>query len=357
MDSLKPILGMLLILLLSAGIILAGSQGSAAISRIPLFLLCACVGFILHWLVFIPSFLLQTEHYFDVTGSLSFILAVALAAYLHPFLDLRGLILCVLIAIWAARLGTFLFLRGKRAGGETRFVEIKPHFWPYLFAWTLGGGWVFITMAAGLAAITSMTQRPLGMFVILGVLLWMIGFGIEVIADRQKSRFRNQAENADNFITTGLWSYSRHPNYFGEILLWIGIAVIALPTLVGWQFVTLISPLFVAFLLIRVSGVKPPGSTGTGEMGNQSQLPAVHRKHTYSDSVYWNTMSRIVLTGGLTMNMCSRILTLLTSCFLLISSAHAQIEPNPVALEGASSYTYKTIGDIELRLHVFGASS
>jgi steroid 5-alpha reductase family enzyme len=110
-------------------------------------------------------------------------------------------------------------------------------------------------MAAGLAAITSETQKPLGMFAILGVLLWIVGFGIEVIADRQKSQFRLRAENMDNFITTGLWSYSRHPNYFGEILLWVGITVIALPTLVGWQFVTLISPLFVAFLLVRVSGV------------------------------------------------------------------------------------------------------
>ncbi|MBT71352.1 MAG: hypothetical protein CMQ15_04830 [Gammaproteobacteria bacterium] len=255
MDILKLILGILLILLISAGIIFAGSQGSTTVSRIPLFLLCASVGFILHWLVFIPSYLLQTEHYFDVTGSFSYILAVTLAAYLSPALVLRGLIICVLIAIWAARLGTFLFMRVKRAGRDTRFTEIKTQFWRFLFTWTLGGGWVFITMAAGLAAITSETQKPLGMFVIVGVLLWMIGFGIEVIADRQKSQFRLRAENMDNFITTGLWSYSRHPNYFGEILLWLGITVIALPTLVGWQFVTLISPLFVAFLLVRVSGV------------------------------------------------------------------------------------------------------
>jgi steroid 5-alpha reductase family enzyme len=268
MEFLKPILGILLILLISAGIILAGSQGSATVSRIPLFLLCASVGFILHWLVFIPSYLLQTEHYFDATGAFSYILTVTLAAYLHPFLDLRGLIICMLIAIWAARLGTFLFMRVKRAGRDTRFTEIKTQFWRFLFTWTLGGGWVFITMAAALAAITSMTQRPLGIFVILGVFLWMMGFGIEVIADRQKSQFRMQAENVDNFITTGLWSYSRHPNYFGEILLWLGITVIALPTLVGWQFVTLVSPVFVAFLLIKVSGVKQLEAQGQERWGD-----------------------------------------------------------------------------------------
>ena len=120
----------------------------------------------------------------------------------------------------------------------------------------MGGAWVFITMAAGLAAITSMTQRPLGIFAIAGVFLWLVGFSIEVVADRQKTKFRQLPENADHFITSGLWAYSRHPNYFGEILLWLGITVIALPTLVGWQYVTLISPIFVALLLIKVSGVR-----------------------------------------------------------------------------------------------------
>lgn len=252
----KTIIGILTILLISAIVAFAGSQGSVAISTIPLFAICASVGFILHWAVFIPSYLLQTEHYFDLTGALSYISTITLAAYLHPLLDLRGLIICVLISIWAVRLGSFLFMRIKRAGQDRRFIESKTRFWQFLYIWTMGGAWVFITMAAGLAAITSMTQRPLGIFAIAGVFLWLVGFSIEVVADRQKTKFRQLPENADHFITSGLWSYSRHPNYFGEILLWLGITVIALPTLVGWQYVTLISPIFVALLLIKVSGVR-----------------------------------------------------------------------------------------------------
>lgn len=252
----KTIIGILTILLISAIVAFAGSQGSVAISTIPLFAICASVGFILHWAVFIPSYLLQTEHYFDLTGALSYISTITLAAYLHPLLDLRGLIICVLISIWAVRLGSFLFMRIKRAGQDRRFIESKTRFWQFLYIWTMGGAWVFITMAAGLAAITSMTQRPLGIFAIAGVFLWLVGFSIEVVADRQKTKFRELPENADHFITSGLWSYSRHPNYFGEILLWLGITVIALPTLVGWQYVTLISPIFVALLLIKVSGVR-----------------------------------------------------------------------------------------------------
>ena len=264
----KPIIGILTILVVSAIVAFAGSQGSVAISTIPLFAICASVGFILHWAVFIPSYLLQTEHYFDLTGALSYIFTITLAAYLHPLLDLRGLIICVLISIWAVRLGSFLFMRIKRAGQDRRFIESKTRFWQFLYIWTMGGAWVFITMAAGLAAITSMTQRPLGIFAIAGVFLWLVGFSIEVVADRQKTKFRQLPENADHFITSGLWAYSRHPNYFGEILLWLGITVIALPTLVGWQYVTLISPIFVALLLIKVSGVRLLEADGKDRWGS-----------------------------------------------------------------------------------------
>ena len=263
----KPTIGILAILSTSAAIIFAGSQGSTAVSTIPLFFICASIGFILHWIVFIPSYLLQTEHYFDLTGSLSYIFAIILAVYLHPLLDLRGLIICTLISIWALRLGSFLFIRVKRAGQDRRFTESKTRFWSFLYIWTLGGVWVFITMAAGLAAITSMTQRPLGIFAVAGLLLWLSGFMIEVVADRQKTKFRQLPENSNHFITTGLWAYSRHPNYFGEIVLWLGITIIALPTFVGWQYVTLISPIFVAVLLIKVSGVRLLEKNGKDRWG------------------------------------------------------------------------------------------
>mgnify|MGYP002628295605 CR=1 FL=1 len=278
---LKSIIAIVVVLFISGGLAVAGSQGSVYVPRVPLFAICASIGFVLHWLVFIPGFIYQTEHYFDLTGSISYIASVTVAAVLHPNLDLRGLIICVLIFIWAARLGSFLFIRVKKAGQDRRFTEMKTRFWRYLLTWTLGGAWVFITTAAGLAAITSMTQRPLGIWIILGILLWTTGFSIEVIADRQKTRFRKDPENSENFITTGLWNYSRHPNYFGEIILWLGIAVIAFPTLVGWQFLTLISPFFVTFLLIKISGVRLLEEGGQKRWGDD---PA-YRKYLATTSV------------------------------------------------------------------------
>lgn len=255
MNNLKILFAILVVLIISAAIAMAGSQSSVMVGGLPLFLLCASIGFLLHWVVFIPSYLFQTEHYFDLTGSISYVSTVAFAFITHPSLGTRGVLLGILVLIWAVRLGSFLFLRVKRDGRDRRFDEIKTRCLRFLFTWTLGGAWVFITMAAALAAISSSTQTGLDAFAIVGGLLWLAGFAIEVIADRQKSAFRSEASNKQKFITSGLWSRSRHPNYVGEILLWIGIAVIALPALSGWQYVTLISPVFVIFLLVRVSGI------------------------------------------------------------------------------------------------------
>ena len=148
-----------------------------------------------------------------------------------------------------------MFRRVRVAGEDRRFRTIKPSFARFLLAWTLQGMWVVFTVSAALAAITSSVREDLGIFALIGTMLWLAGFGIEVIADRQKSIFRTDPTNSDKFINTGLWAWSRHPNYFGEILLWIGVAVIALPVLSGWQYVTMISPIFVFILLTRVSGV------------------------------------------------------------------------------------------------------
>ncbi|HBW83378.1 MAG: hypothetical protein CMD92_03455 [Gammaproteobacteria bacterium] len=253
---LKPLIGITVILLVSATIALAGSQGSVMIGPYALFALCASVGFLLHWAIFIPSYVFQTEHYFDLTGGISYLSTVALAYAAHPAMGSRGVMLCLMVAVWSARLGTFLFLRVKRAGQDRRFTEIKKRFFRYAFTWTLGGAWVFITMAAALAAITSAKQPPMDGLAYVGALIWAIGFGVEILADHQKTVFRKDPVNAEKFISSGLWAKSRHPNYFGEIMLWLGIAVMAFPVLNGWQLITMVSPFFVTFLLVKVSGVR-----------------------------------------------------------------------------------------------------
>ena len=255
MSNAASVISILISLLLGAAIALAGSSGSVSFNGYPLFAICALIGFILHWFVFIPSFFYQTEHFFDLTGSISYIVIVLFTFFALSDLDSRSLLIGILIIIWAIRLGSFLFLRVKREGKDNRFTVMKTKFWWFLFTWTIGGLWVFVTVAAALAAITSAKLVPLGWFALIGVSLWFKGFIIEVVADNQKSRFKLKEEKRHKFINEGLWSLSRHPNYFGEITLWLGIAIIAFPVLEGWQLVTMISPVFVYILLTKISGI------------------------------------------------------------------------------------------------------
>ncbi len=244
-----------IVVLVALGVALAGSQQGATIGGIPVFALCVGLIFIIQWLAFSIAYLLQTEKFYDLIGSLTYIVIIVLAVILSPEVDARTILLLILIVIWAARLGSFLFLRIHKAGKDARFDQLKPSFPRFLNAWTLQGLWVSLTLAAALAAVTTTYRRGLGVLALIGLLVWIFGFAFEVIADFQKSRFRANPQNKGKFIHSGLWAHSRHPNYFGEIVLWIGIALIAIPVLRGWQWVTLISPLFVTLLLTRISGI------------------------------------------------------------------------------------------------------
>jgi len=133
-------------------------------------------------------------------------------------------------------------------------------------------------MAAALAAVTSTHRQPLGWWAAGGTAIWALGLAVEAIADLQKSRFRALPANRGRFIATGLWAWSRHPNYFGEIVLWIGVALVALPVLRGWQLVTLISPLFVAVLLTRISGVPILERRADETWGGQDEYEAYKRR-------------------------------------------------------------------------------
>ncbi|MGI9251574.1 MAG: DUF1295 domain-containing protein [Pseudohongiellaceae bacterium] len=251
----RSYIGITTALLVATLITLAASPATRHVSGIPVFAICAAVAFIIQWAAFIPAYLKQTERYFDITGSITYISVILLSLLLSAPTDARGWLIATFATIWTVRLGWFLFSRIKKAGHDRRFTVIKPDAPRFFMTWTLQGLWVILTLACGLAAITATEKVTLGWTALLGTLLWATGFTIEVIADAQKAKFKANPNNAERFIAEGLWKYSRHPNYLGEILLWIGIAIIAAPALTGWQYATLISPVFVWLLLMKISGV------------------------------------------------------------------------------------------------------
>lgn len=216
--------------LLALAIAVLLDAGTTPVAGLPLLPTLALFAFVVQWLVYVPSFIKQTEHYYDLAGSLTYAGVIILAVLLTAP-DLRGGVMAALVLIWCARLGSFLFKRVKQSGKDGRFDDIKPHWGRFLMAWTFQGLWVFMTLLAALLAITSPAATGWDLLASLGLAVWAAGFAIEVIADRQKSAFRADPANRGRFIRRGLWAWSRHPNYFGEILLWTGIALMATPHL------------------------------------------------------------------------------------------------------------------------------
>lgn len=247
----------------------AGSDGGSTVAGIPAFAILVAAAFTINVAAFVPSYLAGTEHYYDLTGSLTYIGVTTLALITAADLDARSIVAALMIYVWAGRLGTFLFRRVRASGKDGRFDRIKTSFVRFLMAWMLQGIWVTLTAGAALAAITSGAKTTFGVLGVVGLVVWIVGFAIEVVADSQKTAFRREAKNAGDFITTGLWSWSRHPNYFGEIVLWTGIAIMVLPALAGLQHLTLISPLFVAAVLLRISGVPMLERRADAKWGDQ----------------------------------------------------------------------------------------
>lgn len=270
----QALLAIPIIVSIAAAVAWAGSQGGAISGGVPVFALCAAIAFGLNWLVFVHAYAAQTERFFDLTGSVTYVALVTVALALTDEARPRAWLIAAMVVVWAGRLGSFLFARIRRDGSDTRFDALKPSFARFWMTWTLQGLWVLLTLACGLAAMTSNTPEPLGRFELVGGLVWAAGLTIEVIADGQKSRFRREERNRDRFIQHGLWAWSRHPNYFGEIVLWIGVAVVAWPALSGLQYATLISPLFVYLLLTRVSGVPILEARGKKKWGSDPEYRA-----------------------------------------------------------------------------------
>ena len=244
----------------------------AGATEIDIVLRAVVLAFVIQWIAFLPAYIFQTEKFYDLTGSLTYLTVVwyALTFSSNHFSDLSisNITIVLLITFWALRLGSFLFMRIHKDGEDKRFRSIKPSATQFFLTWTLQGLWVSLCPMCALTAISSELGVVVNALFYIGLALFIYGFSVEIIADKQKSKFRSIPENRDSFITSGLWAKSRHPNYFGEIVLWTGIACISFSSLKGMQYLTLISPIFTYLLLVYVSGVRMLEARADKKWGN-----------------------------------------------------------------------------------------
>tara|TARA_B110000438_G_scaffold289649_1_gene324450 strand:+ start:103 stop:996 length:894 start_codon:yes stop_codon:yes gene_type:complete len=256
----KDHLASILAILIATGLSLISLDGGIQYNGFPALFICMSCVFIIHWIIFIPSYILRTERYFDITGTIAYLSIIVFAVYFITVLDQsplsqRSSIAIFLVLVWSIRLGLFLFVRVIKAGEDKRFKDVKLSFSKFFMYFNISGLWVFLTTINFLTMVLNNNPYINDIYFYLGLFIWIVGFYIEVLADEQKRRFKLNISNKDKFISSGLWKYSRHPNYFGEIVLWIGMAIMTLPTLRGWEYISLISPIFVYFLLTKSSGV------------------------------------------------------------------------------------------------------
>ena len=250
--------GYVIALVLAAMVIALASWGNppgARVGDLPLMSIMAAGVFAVQWAGLLHASAFTTERYYDLVGSLTYISVVLVALAFSAPNTIGQWLIAGCIVVWALRLGSFLFRRVLAVGEDQRFREIKKSTPRFLVAWTLQGVWVFITAGAGVAAILTQNAAPSPVVFISGLILWVLGFAIEAIADHQKHRFRQDPANAGKFIQSGLWARAQHPNYFGEIVLWLGVAVMAITFLEGASYIFLLSPVLVILLLTRVSGI------------------------------------------------------------------------------------------------------
>jgi len=215
-------------------------------------LLYTSVG--VQWVGCALAVLFKTEKFYDLTGSATFIL-LSHISYESSIMSRRQTVQSWMVLAWACRLGSFLFLRIMKDGEDKRFKKAKEDPSVMFKFWTIQGIWVFVTLLPTLILNSERRNPPLGARDYIGWGIWTVGFIFEVVADTQKTFFRNDPLNKGKFISTGLWSISRHPNYFGEISLWFGLYISSSSVFAGAQYLSVLSPLAVMLLITKVSGI------------------------------------------------------------------------------------------------------
>lgn len=241
------------------------------------YLLALLIAIGLNLSVFVFAYWRQTDKLTDLTYASTFI-AIAVALYIMCTDSVVSALIVGMVAVWAIRLGVYLGIRIHKMGKDRRFDAWRANFWKFGRFWLLQGASVWIIMAPAMIVLVNMPAQ-FNLWSLVGLVVWAIGLAIETIADQQKYQFLNNPKNKGKWIASGLWGWSRHPNYFGEIMVWLGVYLFAIPYLSFWlAIIALASPLWISGLLIFGTGLPQAEKRADAKWG---KIPAYrkYKKH------------------------------------------------------------------------------
>ena len=240
------------------------------------------ISIVIQAIFFLFAFAFKTDKVTDFSYSLSFIVMTVVFSAINRAFDSVRIILAVMIILWGLRLGTYLLTRILRIGKDDRFDDKRNDFVKFLAFWIFQAFTVWFVMMPSVVAFSMGSFSDLSAITILGISMWLIGFIVEINSDQQKFVYKLNPDNKGHWIDTGIWKYSRHPNYFGETLLWWGIFVMILPSLHGILYITVIGPIFITCMLLFVSGIPLLEKSANKKYGSNTD----YQKYKQTTSIF-----------------------------------------------------------------------
>lgn len=229
-------------------------------------------SFTINGVMFLVAYKKKTDKLTDISYALTFFSLVTYGAIAGRVDSTYHWVLAFMVTLWAVRIGSYLLMRIRKIGKDKRFDDKRDNFVKFGSFWALQAITVWIVMLGALKFLSVSVDSASLSYMAVGFAIWGVGLVVEAIADMQKFVFINDSKNKGKWIDTGLWKYSRHPNYFGEILVWVGVFVYVSSALSGVnQLIAFISPLFIAFLLIFVSGIPLLEKSADKRWGNDKR--------------------------------------------------------------------------------------
>jgi len=210
-------------------------------------------------ILFVIGISLANNGIMDIAWGIGFCF-IALYTFIHyaDAANFRQLLITLFTFLWGTRLALHIYSRSKNKPEDFRYANWRKQWgkWFVLRSFLqvyLLQGVIMILVALPIISVNFISNNPFGVFDVLAIFLWLTGFYIEAKADRQLTDFKRNIKNEGKIMKTGLWRHSRHPNYFGEVVLWWGIFCFAISE--GWFWPAIISPVLITYLILKVSGI------------------------------------------------------------------------------------------------------